>query len=92
MNGRAQKIFGSFATVRKYRVNPQSIAILKRAKSFREWLSPNIPEDLLFIEQASWSMHQLHMKKTSGTVQMFNQTLDQTASSRALAFKVVLPT
>lgn len=44
------KIFGALATVRHYKVSPESIKILKRAKSFKDWLAPSYPEDLAFYK------------------------------------------
>lgn len=44
------KIYDALATVRHYEVNPDSIRILGRAKSFRDWMAPKYPEDLAFYK------------------------------------------
>ena len=43
-------LIGSKATVRRYRVNPESLAVLAGVQGIYDWLAPKLPEDLAFYK------------------------------------------
>jgi len=52
-------LFGGFATLKKYSVSRESIALLNEVKSVYEWLAPKYPEDLAFYNNGKvlfWSI------------------------------------
>jgi len=53
------ELFGGFATLKKYSVSPESIALLNEVKSVYDWLAPKYPEDLAFYKNGKvlfWSI------------------------------------
>lgn len=44
------KLFSGTATIKIYKVTPESIAILKAVGSVFDWLAPAYPEDLTFYK------------------------------------------
>lgn len=44
------KIFEGLATVRFYKIEEGSIAVLRNATDFRDWMAPDRPEDLAFYK------------------------------------------
>ena len=43
-------LMGHKATVRKYRITPESLEFLKATKRLYAWLAPDFPEDLAFYD------------------------------------------
>ncbi len=53
------ELFGGLATLKKYSVSTESIALLKEVKNVYEWLAPKYPEDLAFYKNGKvlfWSI------------------------------------